>query len=67
MFVQSGLYDVVKLVFPGFVSFLIDPQFVNGTTLRYLKLMKAGAKVVHPNNPILENSKKGLEILTCYL
>jgi hypothetical protein len=67
MFVQSGLYDVVKLVFPGFVSFLIDPQFVNGTTLRYLKLMKAGAKVVHPNNPILENPKKGLEILTCYL
>jgi hypothetical protein len=52
MFAQSGLLDAVKPVFPGFGSYLSDPQIINNTTLRYLSLVKAD-KIVYPDNPLL--------------
>jgi hypothetical protein len=59
--IQSGLLDAVKHVFPGFGAYVIDPHIINDITLRYLKLVKAGEKVVHPNNPLLpRKSEKGI-------
>jgi hypothetical protein len=52
MFAQSGLLDAVKPVFPGFGSYMCDPQIINGNTLRYLKLIIAD-KIVYPNKPLL--------------
>jgi hypothetical protein len=52
MFAQSGLLDAVKPVFPGFGSYMCDPQIINGNTLRYLKLIIAD-KIVCPNKPLL--------------
>jgi hypothetical protein len=36
VFAQVGLLDAVKPVFPGFGSYMGDPQIINATTLRYL-------------------------------
>jgi hypothetical protein len=52
MFAQIGLLDAVKPIFPGFGAYMVDPQIINATTLRYLKLIKAD-KIVYPTHPLL--------------
>jgi hypothetical protein len=52
MFAQCGLLDAFKPVFPGFGSYMCDSHIINGTTLRYLKLVKAD-KIVYPNKPLM--------------
>jgi hypothetical protein len=52
MFAKCGLLDAFKLVFPGFGSYMCDSHIINGTTLRYLKLVKAD-KIVYPNKPLM--------------
>jgi hypothetical protein len=52
MFAQCGLLKAVKSSFPGFVGYFDSyPPLINGHTLKNIRIIKAGTKIITPNHP----------------